>query len=1029
MRSSTVIDEIWKSGFYAGESQPCSRVTVEPDWFLHTTGKRYGSSNLGPYRWFQLKDNSQTEIELPNIKTIQWDRSIDQSVATCNIDIYNQKTINLDQSTPDEVLPGVFGNPGHYTPEHGVSPEAQALWGHQTNAWEGVLVPNALLRTYQGYGGHDKTLADAVEDGNLLITGLWLIDTVTTGSDGVIHVSCRDVGKLLTDQQLYPPLVPKDKYPAKFCRYRMINRRIKNRERVEDEVNVTPVVSGTAPIPVADNPQAAGYWMLRNNGQVFAFGDARRKKLNSTSPNYGSPTYGGAASNVNAIAINGLPSGGMGYWVMWSNGRVMAYGAAEWYGDLAHQQLHARDFAPTPSGQGYWILTQNGNVHAFGDAVDHGGVAVTGSNYAQSIESHPTDPDGYWIMKEEGQVTAVGSLSTYSINPVLGGGTPSGTAPYGIALQRDEYFTRIRRTSTGDGYWIVSGSGKVRGFGDAGHYGQDNHANTKRWAANLYWDLIPYWGNNQGYGLPSSFDVFHQFGPSWEHFGSIEEEVQWIRKPGNYRDYANIVRRLLRWSGWVLHDPDHPSNQPAPVFGSIESTGAFSPECLPEDMFDKKPVIDAITQIKEIVGYLFYINEEGAAQFKTPNWWSPGNFDENGNAVDEIPDLNEIINVTGYQAASNDTDLRSEIIIATEDPVDGLLQGGKATRFLPFSADLLRGMVKPAMWTNDVFQSFEEQLVMAELIALHIWFSKRTGSVTLAANPNIQIDDQVRVYERVSSDTFIHYVRGQSMTHDLDSGSFTMTLTTHWLGDDDDWALDTLGTHSFEQKVPEPCPPNSLKKVNYKRTGLNSSSDLLYGNNGNVHGHRPTHAFDVNPHSYWLSEGHNSRDDFVWIDLDCDEEEINQIYIRPWHGNFLAYVSVFEEGRWIRGRDIPGDGENVPYVTKFGLPTVKVAKGDGTPGWRWHFLPRVYKPSRIRVTLTNLHRSQWGPKRYRAGIVTLQAANCPHLRRAGVTHPNYRGPQNNAVNRRGGSSDRKIELTPGTVQAVKRFGSKRVRNL
>lgn len=1024
MRSSGTIDDIWKSGFYAGENRPNTRVTVEPDWFLHVTGSTYGRSNFGPYRWFQRQDNSQVEIEIPNIKTVSWDRGIDQAVATCTIDIYNQKMIAVDSEEP---LPDQLGDPGHYWAEHGVSPEAQARWGHQTNPWEGVLTPNALLRTYQGYGGHDKTLAEAVEDGNLLITGLWMIDTVTAGSDGLLHLALRDVGKLLTDQQLYPPLVPKNRYPAKFCRYRQIRRTIRNRERVEDEVNVTPVVSGAAPIPVYDNPQAEGYWELRNNGQVFAFGDARRKRLNSTSPDYPNPTYGGGASNVNAIAINALPTGGMGYWVMRSNGRIEAFGAAEWYGDLAHEGLHARDFAPTPSGQGYWILQQNGTVRAFGDAVHHGNQTVTGDNYAQSIESHPTDPDGYWILRENGQVTAHGSLSTYAIKPLLAGGTPSGTAPYGINLTGPEYFTRIRRTKDGDGYWVVSGSGKVRAFGAANHFGEDPRPNIDRWAANLYWDLIPYWGDDQGYGLPGSFDDFHQFGPSWEHFGSIEEEVQWIRKTGNYKDYSDIVKRLLRWSGWVLYEDDPDPTQLAPVFGSIESTGAFSEECLPEDMFDKKPVIDGITQIKELVGYLFYINEEGAAQFRTPNWWAPGNFDENGDRVDLIPDLNEVINVTGYQAVSNDTDLRSEIIIATEDPVDGLLRGGSGIRFRPFSSDLLRGMVKPAMWTNDVFQKREEQLVMAELIALHIWFSKRTGSVTLAANPNIQIDDQVRVYEKASSDTFIHYVRGQSMTHDLDTGAFNMTLTTHWLGDQEDWSLDTLG-----EVLPlvEPCGPASLKKVWYKRTGQNSSSDVEKGgHNVAIHGHRPSNAFDVNPHSFWLSGGNTNKDEFEWIELQCGEEEINQIYVRPWEGNFTAYVSVYEEGRWVRGRgDIPGDGESIPYVAKFGLPITRIARGDGVPGWKWHMLPRVYKPEKMRLTITNLHRSQWGPNFYRAGIVTLQAANCPTPRRGGVTHPGYQGPQNNAVNR-GGAADRKVSLTPELVRAVKRFGSARVRDL
>lgn len=1034
MRSSTVIDEIWKSGKYIGSDRACTRVTVEPDYLLNKTGKTYGASNQGPYRWFQRADNSQVEVEIPNVKSVSWDRSIDQAVATCQIEVYNQKMIAVDTETP---LPDVLGDPGHYFAEHGVSPESQALWGHATNEWEGVLTPNALIRTYQGYGGHDKTLANAVADGNLLVTGTWLVDEVAAGNDGILRLTLRDMGKLLTDQQLYPPLIPKNKYPLRFCRYNYRNRRIRNDERIENGENVTPVVSASAPIPVEANPNAAGYWQLRNNGQVFGFGDARREKINISTPSHAAPNYGGASSNVNAIAINGVPPDGNGYWVMHSNGRMLAYGDAVWYGDLMDGGGgNARDFAPTPSGLGYWILEQDGTVTAFGDAVSYGGVSVSGDNYAQSIESHPTDATGYWIMKEEGEVTAKGSFSTYAIQPIQGGGTPSGTAPYGVEFTGPEYFTRIRRTSTGNGYWLVSGSGKVRAFGDANHYGEDPRADLARWAANLYWDIIPYWQTDGGYALPGSFDDFKEFGPEWDPYGSIEQESQVLRRDGNYKDYAHIVNRLLRWSGWVLYEATPPNDEYAHVFGSVETTGAFSKECLPDDMFDKKPVIDAITQIKEVVGYLFYINEEGAAQFKTPNWWAPGNFDENGEYVATIPELSDARLVTSYGAVSNDTSLRSEIIIATEDPTAGL-RATKSTRFYPFSADLLKGMCKPAMWVNGIFQDKEEQLVMAELIALHIWFSKRVGSVTCSANPNIQIDDQVRIYERLSADTFIHYVRGQSMQHDLDSGSFTMTLNTHWLGDQEDWSTIPLGTTRPEQPE-EKCGPNTLKLVTYP-SGVSSTTDITYGHNGLVHGHRPSNAFDVNPDSFWLSMGHdspNAASSFEWIELDCNGQDINQIYIRPWKGNYMAYISVYENDRWVRGDTIPytpGDytGSNtaaIPYVKRFGLPIAHDGVGDGVAGWKWHMLPRSYKADKIRVTLTNLYRSQWGPKLYRAGVVTLQAAQCDHLRIGGVTYDNYQGPQSNRVNR-GGATDRQVALTPTTLAAVKKFGSARVRDL
>ena len=96
-------------------------------------------------------------------------------------------------------------------------------------------------------------------------------------------------------------------------------------------------------------------------------------------------------------------------------------------------------------------------------------------------------------------------------------------------------------------------------------------------------------------------------------------------------------------------------------------------------------------------------------------------------------------------------------------------------------------MVRPFAWVNQSFTRRGEQKKMAELIGLHIWFSQRQGQAECAANPAIEIDDQVRFWERITSDAYIHYVRGVKTSHDLESGEYTMTLTTHWLGTPEEW--------------------------------------------------------------------------------------------------------------------------------------------------------------------------------------------------------------------------------------------------
>lgn len=979
MRSAAAIKNLWDTGGpFLGTDRAHGRVTVEPDWFLTHTSKTWGSSTKGPFRWFQDEVNDQVEVEVPGIKSIQIDRSVEQDAATCNIEIYNQKMD--DNDTAGEMV-SQLGNPGYYTPDRGRSPETNARWNQAANSWENVLTPNALIRTYQGFGGYDTDgtpfdIDVAVASGNLLLTGLWMVDSVSVGTGGMMSVKLRDMGKLLIEQQLYPPLIPADLYPIQYCRWRFEHNKLggqvapgpdRDLKRVTygnctafgsqnsgsdvwyganaavhghrpsqaldnrtnthwlsvgnnnvrapyavewievcsggQEINEVyvhpwagnyqmyisiwedgqwvggptisystggvgiytgantasvpyvmktgvpwekgkwytlprtykagkirftftnltksqwgpyyyragvrelkaafnknassgiPLVSGAAPMPINVNPNAAGYWLLLNNGNHEAFGDARKYKVDISTPGFAAPTYGGSASNVNAIAMNATYSG-EGYWIMHSNGTMIAYGDAVHYGDPKNtegiESNSFKDFAPTPTGLGYWILRNNGSVYAYGDAATLGGVSVSGSDYAQSIESLPVDAGGYWIMKKQGDITAVGTTVDYG-------------SPTTAGFETGEYFTRIRRTSTGDGYWTVDGSGDVQNFGDAGHFGDDPNPNTgARWAFNLYWDMIPFWQTDQGYALPSSKDVFLWFG-DFLYFGSIQDGIQIQRFDGNYLDYADIIKDLVLWSGWLLYQdpnaatPAYDASAEPPVLGRIETTGSYADECLPADIFDKNPVVNAIQRIREAVGYYTWVDEEGGFHFELPNWWAPGNFDEDGFHVDELPEIDERVNMTEYTASFGDDSLRSEIIIATEDPEEDYSET-TYTRFKPDSADLLRGMVKPAMWTNGLFKDEDRREIMAELIAMHIWFSKRQGQTSCVANPNIQINDQVRMYERNSAETYIHYVRGVATNHDLDTGQYNMTLTTHWLGDQEDWSIVGLGTSTSNQE-------------------------------------------------------------------------------------------------------------------------------------------------------------------------------------------------------------------------------------
>jgi hypothetical protein len=968
-----------------------------------------------PLRYYQKADNSQEEKELPNIKSVSIDRSIDTDAATCNIEVYNVQMYDND-SIPANALE--TGNLGFFTHDRGVSGEASSRWNHVPNEWFNLLVPNTVIRTYQGYGGHDKTIEQAVDDGNLLLTGVWLVDDVRVTTSGFLSVRCRDMAKLLIEQQLYPPLVPSSVYPLEYSKwkyrteavrstakkfavtfeagsilteqtkpailfdsstqrefgpdaavrghkpshimdndpntfwlsrghlsgtalsatewiefsvgakidqihinplrggysmyvsirengkwvgtkkvpyapdgfdngaaipYMMVTGianesardyslpRIFNAERVrltfrnliqipiaetnffrvgireasfkegpigesvtidrwwdpwtiagasmkndgerpgdanfygdpvlleeriasiranrgmppnsvDDQVWVARIMDGTHTIGDArvalsaesgvwlyDILETSGYWVSNAFGHVDAFGDSRR--------------YPGPESHPEMLSPTSMCSSktGMGYYTLYADGLLRAYGDAVHRGNPQQQPQYgvgpfAWDMALTTSGFGYWILRTNGQVFAYGDAADLGGVSVTAGsgNYASSIAACATG--GFWVLKNDGTVTAKGGAPHY--------GNYSLTSLQPAEDQHDEEVAQcVRGTPSGEGYWVLTSKGRIQAFGDAEFFGAPAVVNHNNPWTEGYWKILTTL-DGEGYGILRGNGSILPFG-SFKFWGSsIPGTSTTLRSEGNYRDYSVIVRDLALWSGFFLYDVSLPGTARPSVYGNIESTGIASEEPLPVEMFDKRPVIDAMNELKEVVGYILYVDEEGGFRFESPNFWSIGNFDFFGNRTSFIPEIDERVQLLDYSYSYDDASLRSAIIIASDDP-DESGSTTLSTTYIPDSADDLRGLIKPAMWINEFFLSKEEQVIMAELIALHIAFQKRIGQVTIPANPNISINDQVRIFERQTGEAYIHYVRGVQTNHDLDTGAFTSTLTTHWLGESD----------------------------------------------------------------------------------------------------------------------------------------------------------------------------------------------------------------------------------------------------
>ena len=141
-----------------------------------------------------------------------------------------------------------------------------------------------------------------------------------------------------------------------------------------------------------------GYWLVANDGGVFAFGDA--KFFGST---------GALKLNRPVNGMAATPSG-QGYWLVASDGGIFAFGDAAFLGSTGALKLNSPivGMAATSTGKGYWLVAADGGVFAFGDAGFSGSTGALRLNSPiVSIAPTPTD-GGYWLTAADGGVFAFG---------------------------------------------------------------------------------------------------------------------------------------------------------------------------------------------------------------------------------------------------------------------------------------------------------------------------------------------------------------------------------------------------------------------------------------------------------------------------------------------------------------------------------------------------------------------------------------------------------------------------------------------
>jgi hypothetical protein len=193
---------------------------------------------------------------------------------------------------------------------------------------------------------------------------------------------------------------------------------------------------------------SAGYWMVGSDGKVYAFGAAGA---------FGDAPVAGAA-----VDLEPNPAF-TGYWVVDDLGHVYALGQARGdlgNADLTQDQLDAGErvtsLSATPSGNGYWIFTNRGRVFAKGDAQAFGDLTAIPLN-GPVLDSIPTPSGkGYYMVASDGGIFAFGDAVFF--------GSMGGTilnAPVQSLVP----------TASGKGYWLVASDGGIFAFGDAGFKG------------------------------------------------------------------------------------------------------------------------------------------------------------------------------------------------------------------------------------------------------------------------------------------------------------------------------------------------------------------------------------------------------------------------------------------------------------------------------------------------------------------------------------------------------------------------------
>lgn len=776
--------DIWKSGQFTGSRRPIARATIQRTQLIT---RPYGNHRYASY----IFGNPNNVYELPNVKSVDWQRSVDMDVATATITLYNTRELPLGTKPPADEP---YNQPGYFTFNRG---DELNRWNHVNNQWVHRLYPDQLIRTYEGYG-FDPTIGPEF-DPNMVPSGVWLIDDVELSHDGMITLKCRDAGRLLLDQIAFPPVVPSAIYPLHYEKYHEV---------------ANPKVPKT----------------VAGGGDTWI------------NPTYyddsGEPYYGRNGSVGGHRPSDAFDGSNDTYWLSVGNGSPTGPYAYEWIeGTIPKSKVAA-----------VRVFTKGGPYRMYVSLYDAVQAKWLGGSVVPYDPNHPASaPNGSNIPYVKSVSIARDSDVTVDVSDV-------------------ENITRVRVC-----------------FHDL-------------WDSN--------YGTYQYRAAVRDFDVM---------VTTRTTSTVWVtpnpptHTEGNYDDYTDIVKHLLGYGGFLwpadttiayqmrsdrnfelpwVHLPSQRINMPCgtqdpiikigAIWGDLEQSGTYGPAPLNADIFDKKPLMDGIAYIRDMLGFIFYVDEGGGAQFRSPNVWSLGNWKvelnhreatllesedavltrlanevvsggRTFNSIRQMVDLmvprpagnygttyfaqdqpyyatvalakeriraiyanravviaryssikatrtNQMVTIDEKQtlmslrAVLTSRNVRERVVVANLSGNVGAVTKG----FLPYRLPET-GLRRVSIWSDQHFANAKECQIMADLIAVRQLFTYRTDRITIPGYPAIQIDDQVKIIEEVTEENNdAHYVKGINSKLDMASGEWTYELDTHWLGDQpySRWAFD-----------------------------------------------------------------------------------------------------------------------------------------------------------------------------------------------------------------------------------------------